>query len=93
MYHCLYFQMQEEITSIYIITDLQSVNQFLLNGVLGGGVGGHTQPLRSLPQPLLLVLILWVRCCTLRTHTHVDQQIQHRAGEQTAGMSVERSTD
>lgn len=43
------------------VSDLQPVDQLLLDGVLSGGVGCHPQTLRCLPQPLLLVLVLWVR--------------------------------
>lgn len=41
-------------------THLQPIDQLLLDGVLGGGVGGHAQPLGRLPQALLLVLVLRV---------------------------------
>lgn len=48
------------------VTYLQPVDQFFLNGILSCGIGGHTEPLGSFSQPLLLVLVVGVGSRSLR---------------------------
>lgn len=45
--------------------DLQPVDQFLLDGILSSGVGGHAQTFCRLSQSLLLILVFWICCSSL----------------------------
>lgn len=45
---------------------LKALHQLLLDGVLCSGVGCHAETLRCLPQPLLLLLTVWIGGCSLR---------------------------
>lgn len=53
-----------------LITHLQPVDQFFLDGVLSCGISCYSQPLCCLSEPLLLVLILRVSSRPLRSHKH-----------------------
>lgn len=44
---------------------LQLVDQTFLDRILGGGISGHAETFRSLPQLLLLLLAVWIGRCTL----------------------------
>lgn len=52
---------------------LQSVHNLLLNGVLGGCVGGHPEPFGRFPQPLLLVFIVGVGSSSLGDTNRKDK--------------------
>ena len=66
------------------VSDLQAVDEFLLDGVLRRGVGGDPQPLGRLPQTLLLVLVLRVRRRALTPgtggRTGQEDRRTHRTG-------------
>lgn len=87
---------RKSLSVMWGITDLQSVNQFLLNGILSSSVGCHTQPLRSLPQSLLLVLIFWICRCALRMNqqdTYTSANIVQTGKGGATGMKVERQME
>lgn len=56
-----------------LVTYLQPVDQFFLNGILSCGIGGHAEPLGSFSEPLLLVLVVGVGSRSLRARESTTQ--------------------
>lgn len=59
---------------------LQSVHNLLLNGVLGGCVGGHPEPFGRFPQPLLLVFVVGVGSSSLGGGGHTNCKEENGEG-------------
>ena len=59
-----------------LLTDLQSVDDFFLNSILGCSIGCYPETFGSFSQPLLLVLVLRVGCSPLPRWKQRFQEVQ-----------------
>lgn len=69
-----------------LLTDLQSVDDFFLNSILGRSIGCHPETFGSFSQPLLLVLVLRVGCSPLPRWKQRFQEVRGPCAKDTEFM-------